>query len=380
MKRMLAAALGAVMITLCISGCGASIGTYSGPTPTLSAQTGIDYAAAFAAYEPEEVVMTVDGSPVTWEEYYHWIYYALYSMEAQQGEIADVNGAYPYGDGEQTYAGYAADSAADMCVQYHAMEARAAQAGVSLTARDQDRLADLLRSDIISVCGEGGTEEDFNAALETQYLSRELYDYMNEVTCLYSDCFTELFGDDGEKLEESDVMDFAAANGYVRVKHILISAVDGEGEALPEAERAEKLALARSLADRAAAETDSGAREELFTALMKEHSQDTGLAYFPDGYLYAPGTMAEDFETAAAALEEYQVSDPVETVYGYHVIMRLPCSGTDTVYQPGGQSAHSLRYLAALSAYDVMVGGWIADADIQWTDAFSSFDVARLLG
>lgn len=61
-----------------------------------------------------------------------------------------------------------------------------------------------------------------------------------------------------------------------------------------------------------------------FDTLMKQYSQDPGLADYPEGYTFSKGEMTPAFEQAAFALEVGQVSDLVETDYGYHIIKRIP--------------------------------------------------------
>lgn len=60
---------------------------------------------------------------------------------------------------------------------------------------------------------------------------------------------------------------------------------------------------------------------EDFAELAKELSTDTGSG-LNGGDLgwFGPGRMVAEFETAAFALEEGKVSEPVQTTYGYHII------------------------------------------------------------
>ena len=63
---------------------------------------------------------------------------------------------------------------------------------------------------------------------------------------------------------------------------------------------------------------------EKFGKLAKELSIDSGSAK-RDGNLgyFGRGKMVKEFENAAYNLQEGQISEPVKTQYGYHVIKRL---------------------------------------------------------
>lgn len=93
---------------------------------------------------------------------------------------------------------------------------------------------------------------------------------------------------------------FEADAGEIRVRHILV----GDEE------------LAVELSDRARAGED-------FAALAREHSLDsTAASGGLLGFVSAETPLVEPFLTAALALEEGEVSVPVETQYGWHVIKR----------------------------------------------------------
>jgi len=98
------------------------------------------------------------------------------------------------------------------------------------------------------------------------------------------------------------------------VKHILIKFPE-EGEEGEAASREDKLALAQSVLERAKNGED-------FDALVDEFNEDPGAT--KEGYTFGPGEMAAEFETASFALKIGEISDIVETTYGYHIIKRIP--------------------------------------------------------
>ena len=63
---------------------------------------------------------------------------------------------------------------------------------------------------------------------------------------------------------------------------------------------------------------------EKFGKLAREFSLDTGSAK-RDGNLgyFGRGKMVKEFEKSAFSLQPGQISEPVKTQYGYHIIKRL---------------------------------------------------------
>lgn len=102
-----------------------------------------------------------------------------------------------------------------------------------------------------------------------------------------------------------------------RVAHILIEADD-------EASRQEARAKIEEIRERIV-------NGEEFATLAKEHSEDPGSAEDGGDLGFQPqGTYTEDFEEVAFELEVNELSEPVETEFGYHLIKVLDVEPAET--------------------------------------------------
>ena len=100
----------------------------------------------------------------------------------------------------------------------------------------------------------------------------------------------------------------------VTASHILISTQDDSGNELSDKEKA----AAKQKAEEVLQKAKSG---EDFAKLAKEYSDDSANAS-SGGNLgdFTAGEMVEEFSNAAFALDKNEISDIVETQYGYHII------------------------------------------------------------
>ncbi|MGL5440547.1 MAG: peptidylprolyl isomerase [Filifactoraceae bacterium] len=151
-------------------------------------------------------------------------------------------------------------------------------------------------------------KENFDKALAESYLTTDLYNYVVKQGVLKEKVYSKLFTGSGEySISESDLL--KASKDYIHAKHILIK-VDNEDWAAGEAK-------ANEVYKKAVAGED-------FDSLVKEFGQDPGMEQSPDGYYFKEGQMVENFYNGAKALDINQISKPIKTNYGYHIILRLP--------------------------------------------------------
>ncbi len=112
---------------------------------------------------------------------------------------------------------------------------------------------------------------------------------------------------------EADIADFYKKNPQffmqpeaVRASHILIKADSAEAKAAAKAKADDLLRQIKGGAD--------------FAALAKEHSNDGSAASGGDLGFFPRGQMVKPFEDAAFALKPGEVSNVVESEFGYHII------------------------------------------------------------
>jgi len=129
----------------------------------------------------------------------------------------------------------------------------------------------------------------------------------------------------------------------VRARHILLRVAP---DAQP-AERDSVLAVARELRARAAAGAD-------FAKLAQEYSEDPGSAkQGGDLGFFGRGQMVAQFDAAAFALDVGQISDVVETPFGYHIIKveERQLADFEQIKEPFRQQAIQQRMFEATERY-----------------------------
>ena len=334
------------------------------------------FANAITANAPDTLVATADGSPVYWNEFAYWLAY-IGSQIASPDENGKIDW-YAAEGSEEPLAEVLLRNVHDSILQYHILEGMAAEKGIEFGAEGEEYVEGMIQDAVASIAGEEGTEEDLVEYLKDYYLDMDVLRYQGKIQYLYTKLFEELFGANGEKVSDEDITEYVEENGLMLAKHILYSFTDETGAELDDAAKAEKKAAAESAVQQLRAITDNEALITKFDEIMNAESGDPGLAYYPDGYVFGPGEMMQEFEDGAKALGDYEVSDPVETTAGYHVILRLPLTGEANVGSDNEGNAISLRYQVAMEQFNDLATARTEQAEIVWEKGFENPDLNKI--
>lgn len=366
MKKTIALLLALVMLCTCMAGCSGT---------------------------KEDTVMTVNGTEVSYDEYMFWFGQAVSELtqlyQSYSGTTVDWSGKFLF-DTEMTNVEWCVKRASQSVIRLHAMESKAGELGVKLTDEEKADINDEISQIEENYVTGSDTNTDLKAVFASYNYTQESYITQRSLNQLYNDLFTELYGEQGEKLSEEKALAYAEENDYITSAHILLrttkDVTDSDGkttsEELSQAEKDEKKAKATEIAAELQAITDNEKRWERFKELMDEYSEDPGKESFPNGYCFTTGSMVDEYDSTSRELEEYEVSGVVESSFGYHVIMRLPTKGTDLVstynsnYQ---QITVPLTYLAAPSDYDAQISDWADDAKVKYTSLYEKLDFASFI-
>ena len=382
MRKLISITLVVLFLFGCLTGCGDARSApeeTAAAAPEETAETAAetetetppapDFAAAYAKNAPETIVGTAEGMEFDWSMYFNVLnQYAntLYSYYGMSDFSEELREGYTMGD--------LIRERAELDLRQIAMlYGRAEALGLELTEEDEAEITEEITT-YAALYFDG----DNDALFEQMGVTENYYRLQAGASILYDKLMAHFFGDGGSALPDEDAAAWLAENEYQYAKHILFRTVDAATrEPLDEETVAEKKAQAEEVYAALKA-ADPSVLPELFDTMMNTYSEDTGLAANPDGYFFREGKMVDEFYQAAKALEEGELSDIVETVYGYHILYRPALNpdavfGVDSSYQP-----YTLRYHAAEALLGTMLDGWLEETEFRYAPEFQDFDVAAL--
>ena len=278
----------ALATSLIISGCGKK------ENPELPSDTVLE------AELPEGIAALVGDYEVTQEEFDFYLESIVYNVQNYFG--SDAGWENQIIDDGITAGEYILNAVKDMIQAYGIFKQKTNELGIY---SDAERKEYIQREIELS-----GGEEAFEEMIKTMGLSREAAESILTADGAY-EALTKYYCSEeaAEKIFSDD---------YVRAKHILFlfdSSDSDEDATLAKANKAYERAMGGE------------SFEDLIDELNEDPGEDT-----ETGYVFTEGEMVEEFYNGTLALGEGEISEPVKTVYGYHVIKRypLPEKGSDS--------------------------------------------------
>lgn len=309
-------------------------------------------------------LLTIDGVDVPAGRYLFWLVNSI-ETEKYYGGLATDEDWIQQVNGMTMRDALKADALQTLTL-YQVVENHAAQEGVTASQEDQDEL-DAQLQDLEE---QAGGAEYFQNRMDSVCISKEDFRTINLVPYL-DEALSQKLEERGElEVSQEELDGIIEENGLYGAKHILISTrrtnADGTGyEDFSDEEKAEALRKAQDLREQL---RNAGDSEELFDELMNEYSEDgrneDGTLVMPDGYtLVYAGQMVPEFEEGAMALKEGEISEPIESQFGYHIILRLPLDREELREQFNGEYK-----------LNTILQGWIEDANVTTTSIYDELD------
>lgn len=359
MKKFAAILLALVLALGCLTGCGSKKG---------------------------DTVMSVDGTDVSFDEFMYYLKTAASTLtnyyQSSTGGGVDWDGVCIY-DKTKTNAEWCVNEA-----MYNAAQACVIMSkGKSMNCLPTDEQLKTLEDNISTIRKNYEDQDDpdaaFTSALNGQGFTLDTFKQINKVNFTLANIFASLYGENGEKVSDETLKGYIDENGFMTSAHILFKTteeVKGEDGKTTEKEisddaKAEKKAKAEKLAKELKAIKDDEKRKEKFFEYMKNDSEDPGKESYPNGYCFTDGTMVQEYTDATKALKDYEVSDVVESKFGYHVIMRLPTTASNV--DINNQYGYTLGQMAASYDFDEEMKSWDVSSKAKLNSQYKDFDFTQ---
>ena len=363
--RMLSAALAAEVLAASLAGCGA--GPAASTTLPLPSEVPEDIIMQTAGIARDTPLLTVDGAEVPAEELLYWL--SSYADQYAAWGMTDLT--MDMGDG-QTLGQYYLDSAVETATLYQLMENKAEELKMGWTKENQDSYDEQLQTMKESLAQQAGLDPETQSdRVDTELvrlisymgLSQEGFFHINQASFLYNNLMGGLYGTEGTDAPDADKLNEA---GVFHAKHILIKAepvTDADGNVTDDGMAAAQ-AQAQALYDQLLAAEDP---MTLFDQLMTENTDDVdssgNVNGGTEGYTFGPGEMVDEFYEGTKALAEGEISQPIQSQYGYHIILRLSAdneAGYDKYAQVKMQD---------------QIDQWMDEAQVERSETLESLDL-----
>ena len=322
MKKLVSLILALTMVLTMAAGCG---NTQNDPAKEVGSEIIPTVFYDITGIPHDKIVMTVGDIQVPAELYFYWVCYVCSSLE--YNIMSEYSNYGMYGncidretmtvDWTSNYANmplmeYALAQAEETIKYYMSIEELAAEKNAGLNTANQVDMENNYRNAV----AEMGGGDEFENYLKMLGITRENFDRISAASYLYMNLLDMVFQEGSDLyLEDEDYNLYATY-----ADHILIATQDMKnGEQLTQQKMVEKYQIADDLLQQIRAAEDPIAK---FEELANEYSEDPGRESNPTGYIYTAGAMVEEFEEAAAMLKPGEISEPIQSDYGWHIILR----------------------------------------------------------
>ncbi len=262
----------------------------------------------------DKVVMKVDGDDIMLSRANTMIY------DLKQSYFKDKDEAFwDQDDNGMTVAERAKDNLKNLMIDGHLLYKWAKDNNITVSEEELTTLDD----QIMTLFNTGTITEEFvNNTGITRNVFKDIYTERMYVTNFFKKKLEEIQVDQKEldnilnidpvylKIMEVGTDKY---KDQVTARHILIKTVDDKGKEFGKIEKKEALKKIEGILERAKNGED-------FAELAKEFTEDPGSKENGGEYTFSYGKMVPEFEKAAFSLKEGEISDVVETSYGYHII------------------------------------------------------------
>ena len=326
----------------------------------------IDFDTAIASFLPDTAMIKAGDHTLTWADMYFFLFRSVVNLIQSFQSSFDW---YEELDDGTILAELVKALSTDEAVVFivYAYGAKA----LNITLSDDD--LEMLYADIDSMVASYDGMEEFEKSLRDNngFMSFEVFERLLKTEFAVGLMINSLYGEEAANFPDEEVADYVERNEYMMAKHILrLKTDDGSDTPLKEAEEILKQ-LKKRVKDKDFI--------EFFDELMEEKSEDPGSDEVPQGYLFQPFEMVEPFSEATASLEYGELSDIVETEYGYHIILRLPVDYDEVPFSLSNSGQYNtIRQLAAVEDFDAIMQGWRDELSVEFTAEYHSINVAEI--
>ncbi|MBO4854271.1 MAG: hypothetical protein J5482_03925 [Oscillospiraceae bacterium] len=293
---------------------------------------------------PDARLITVDGEPVTAEEYFYWLAYGCEYLSAYM-ESADWNDSLT---DDMSYSEYAKSDSLEAAKLFALVRIMAKQNGVTLTQEDLDDLK-AQRDEYIAYYGD---EETYLQQIALVGINEEMFDRINSQYYLL-DHLSELSVTEGSSLypAEDELLAYAQAKNYVTARLLFLST-----SGLSEEAAADQQALAEDYLAQLRQQSDADAAYDLLGKMV----QDLGMELPEGDVTFGNDDTQDTLLQAVLALDEGAVSDVIETSNGFYIAIRRPLNKTavaKSYYNDHLSSARQNAKVVTTRAYEDIDAG-----------------------